>query len=76
MECSQNSTRSMIVLQSKIAKIERSYLSTQYICQACCGRVGDLKCGSLDCPVLYVLEVKRRDLQQIMHFRNLVEERF
>ncbi|XP_065368468.1 DNA polymerase zeta catalytic subunit [Calliphora vicina] len=76
MECSQNSTRSMIVLQSKISKIERSYLSTQHICQACCGRVGDLKCGSLDCPVLYVLEVKRRDLQQIMHFRNLVEARF
>ncbi|XP_023293724.2 DNA polymerase zeta catalytic subunit isoform X1 [Lucilia cuprina] len=76
MECSQNSTRSMIILQSKISKIERSYLATQHICQACCGRVGDLKCGSLDCPVLYVLEVKRRDLQQIMHFRNIVEERF
>ncbi|KAM7346127.1 DNA polymerase zeta catalytic subunit [Cochliomyia hominivorax] len=75
-QCSQNSTRSMIVLQTKILKIERSYLSTQYICQACCGRVGDLKCGSLDCPVLYVQEVKRRDLQQIMHFRNLVDERF
>lgn len=66
----------MIVLQTKISKIERSYLTAQNICQACCGRVGDLKCNSLDCPVLYVLEVKRRDLQQIVHFRNLLEEKF
>lgn len=75
-ECSNNPLRSIVVIQSKISKLERAYLTTQHICQACCGRVGDLKCGSLVCPVLFVLESKRRDLQQIMHFRNLLEERF
>lgn len=74
--CSSNATRSMVILQSKISKIERGYVTTQHICQSCCGRVGDLKCSSLDCPVLYVLEVKRRDLQQITHFRNILDERF
>lgn len=75
-ECNLLPSRCMIVLQSKISKLERSYLSTQQICQACCGRVGESKCGSLDCPVLYVLEVKHRDLKQISHYRNLLEERF
>ncbi|XP_073844954.1 DNA polymerase zeta catalytic subunit [Musca autumnalis] len=74
--CCGNPTRSMVILQTKMSKIERAYLTTQHICQACCGRIGDLKCSSLDCPVLYVLEVKRRDLQQIVHFRNLIEEKF
>uniref|UniRef100_A0A1I8QAE6 DNA polymerase zeta catalytic subunit n=1 Tax=Stomoxys calcitrans TaxID=35570 RepID=A0A1I8QAE6_STOCA len=74
--CTGNATRSMVILQTKMSKIERGYLTTQHICQACCGRVGDLNCSSLDCPVLYVLEGKRRDLQQIVHYRNLVEERF
>ncbi|XP_011292459.1 DNA polymerase zeta catalytic subunit [Musca domestica] len=74
--CCGNPTRSMIILQAKMSKIEKGYLTTQHICQACCGRVGDLKCSSLDCPVLYVLEVKRRDLQQIVHFRNLIKEKF
>ncbi|TMW45044.1 hypothetical protein DOY81_009875, partial [Sarcophaga bullata] len=75
-ECSSSPTRSIVVIQSKISKLERAYLTTQHICQACCGRVGDLKCGSLVCPVLFILKGKRRDLQQIMHFRNLLEERF
>lgn len=59
-----------------MAKIERGYQLVQQICQACCGRVGEIKCSSLDCPVLYVNEVKRRDLQQVEHIRKLLAERF
>ncbi|XP_037953294.1 DNA polymerase zeta catalytic subunit [Teleopsis dalmanni] len=71
--CSKNPTKSWIQIQWKIAKIERGFHLTQQICQACCGRIGDIACGSLDCPVLYVLEMKRRDLQQIAHFHNILK---
>ncbi|XP_030377595.1 DNA polymerase zeta catalytic subunit [Scaptodrosophila lebanonensis] len=75
-QCARDESKCVVTLHAKMGKLERAYRLTQQICQCCCGRVGDLKCGSLDCPVLYVLEVKRRDLQQIGHLRNVLEERF
>ncbi|XP_011182997.2 DNA polymerase zeta catalytic subunit [Zeugodacus cucurbitae] len=74
--CERQPQRTFVVLHQKIAKIERGYQLVQQICQSCCGRVGEIKCSSLDCPVLYVAEVKRRDLQQIEHIRKLLVERF
>ncbi|EDW74045.1 uncharacterized protein Dwil_GK21718 [Drosophila willistoni] len=74
--CLKQPQRCLATLHDKMARLERSYHLTQQICQACCGRLGNLQCKSLDCPVLYVLEVKRQDLQQITHFRQLIEEHF
>ncbi|XP_018800849.1 PREDICTED: DNA polymerase zeta catalytic subunit isoform X1 [Bactrocera latifrons] len=75
-ECERQPQRTFVILHQKMAKIERGYQLVQQICQACCGRVGEFKCSSLDCPVLYVNEVKRRDLQQVVHIRKLLAERF
>lgn len=72
-ECSSNASKCVVTLHAKMAQLERGYRLTQQICQACCGRLGEAHCGSLDCPVLYVLEVKRRELQQIPHIRKLLE---
>ncbi|XP_034653453.1 DNA polymerase zeta catalytic subunit isoform X3 [Drosophila subobscura] len=75
-ECLRNATKCVVMLADKVARLERGHQLTQQICQSCCGRAGSLQCDSLDCPVRYVLEVKRRDLQQIGHIRRLLEENF
>lgn len=75
-ECARMPNKCVVTLQAKLAQLDRGYRLTQQICQACCGRLGDLQCGSLDCPVLYVLEVKRRELQQMPFIRKQLEERF
>ncbi|XP_053962620.1 DNA polymerase zeta catalytic subunit isoform X2 [Anastrepha ludens] len=75
-KCELQPQRTFVTLHGKIAKIERGYQLIQQICQACCDRVGEISCCSLDCPVLYMSEVKRRDLQQIEHMRKLMAEKF
>ncbi|CAD7014327.1 unnamed protein product [Ceratitis capitata] len=75
-DCGRQPQRTFVTLYGKMAKIERGYQLVQQICQACCGRVGEINCCSLDCPVLYMTEVKRRDLQQLEHMRKLLAERF
>jgi len=75
-DCASNSSKCVVTLQSRLAQLERGYRLTQQICQSCCGRLGEGHCNSIDCPVLYVLEVKRRELQQIPHIRKQLEERF
>lgn len=76
LECARNARRSVSVLQMKISKIERGFLTTQQICQSCSGRVGNINCQSLDCPVVFVTEVKRRDLKQVTYLRKLLDENF
>jgi len=75
-DCLKNATTCVVVLSDKTARLERGYQLTRQICQACCGRLGSLQCDSLDCPVLYVLEGKRRELQQIEHWNKLLEHHF
>ncbi|XP_017078698.1 DNA polymerase zeta catalytic subunit isoform X1 [Drosophila eugracilis] len=75
-ECLKNASKCVVFLSDKTARLERSYYLTRQICQACCGRLGNLQCDSLDCPVLYVLEGKRRELQQIEHFNKLLGDHF
>ncbi|XP_033156819.1 DNA polymerase zeta catalytic subunit [Drosophila mauritiana] len=75
-DCLKNATKCVVVLSDKSARLERGYQLTRQICQACCGRLGSLQCDSLDCPVLYVLEGKRRELQQIEHWNKLLELHF
>lgn len=74
--CRHDSQRSVLLLEMKAARLERALLTTQQLCQACCGRVGDLYCDSLDCPVRFVLEKKRRDVVQMLHLRCVLEEKF
>nr|XP_016928563.1 DNA polymerase zeta catalytic subunit isoform X2 [Drosophila suzukii] len=75
-DCLKNASKCVVVLSDKTARLDRGYQLTRQICQACCGRLGNLQCDSLDCPVLYVLEGKRRELQQIEHFHKLLEDHF
>ncbi|XP_016928563.2 DNA polymerase zeta catalytic subunit isoform X1 [Drosophila suzukii] len=75
-DCLKKASKCVVVLSDKTARLERGYQLTRQICQACCGRLGSLQCDSLDCPVLYVLEGKRRELQQIEHFHKLLEDHF
>ncbi|XP_026835278.1 DNA polymerase zeta catalytic subunit isoform X1 [Drosophila erecta] len=75
-DCMKNATKCVVVLSDKTARLERGYQLTRQICQSCCGRLGSLQCDSLDCPVLYVLEGKRRELQQIEHWHKLLEYHF
>ncbi|XP_017012504.2 DNA polymerase zeta catalytic subunit isoform X1 [Drosophila takahashii] len=75
-DCLKNASKCVVVLADKTARLERGYQLTRQICQACCGRLGSLQCDSLDCPVLYVLEGKRRELQQIEHFHKLLADHF
>ncbi|XP_037713657.1 DNA polymerase zeta catalytic subunit isoform X2 [Drosophila subpulchrella] len=75
-DCLKNASKCVVLLSDKTARLERGYQLTRQICQACCGRLGSLQCDSLDCPVLYVLEGKRRELQQIEHFNKLLEDHF
>ncbi|XP_039483867.1 DNA polymerase zeta catalytic subunit isoform X1 [Drosophila santomea] len=74
--CMKNATKCVVVLSDKTARLDRGYQLTRQICQACCGRLGSLQCDSLDCPVLYVLEGKRRELHQIEHWHKLLEYHF
>lgn len=74
--CEKQTTKSIAVLSNTIGKIDRGYHLTQQICQSCCSRIGDIRCGSLDCPVLYVMEVKRRNLNQMSYLNKLVVEKF
>ncbi|ALC40814.1 mus205 [Drosophila busckii] len=75
-QCAKQPAKCVVTLHSKLAQLERGYRLSQQICQACCGRLGQLQCGSLDCPVLYVLEVKRRELQQAPLINKLLAEHF
>ncbi|XP_052841723.1 DNA polymerase zeta catalytic subunit isoform X1 [Drosophila gunungcola] len=75
-ECLRDATKCVAMLSDKTARLERGYQLTRQICQACCGRLGSLQCDSLDCPVRYVLEGRRRELQQIEHVQKLLEIHF
>ncbi|XP_055374297.1 DNA polymerase zeta catalytic subunit [Condylostylus longicornis] len=73
-DCAKNVQNCVITLQNKISKLERAYFLTEKICQSCVGRSKNIDCKSLDCPVLFVKEVKRREYKQIGYFKELIDK--
>lgn len=74
--CQKDPQRAVLILETKAMRLERGLLTTLQLCQACCGRVGDISCDSLDCPVRFVLERKRRDTDQMLLLRCVLEDKF
>ncbi|XP_055919384.1 DNA polymerase zeta catalytic subunit isoform X2 [Eupeodes corollae] len=72
--CSTDVTNSLVTLEDKISKLERAFFLTQFICQSCCGRPYSITCTSFDCPVLYVLEMRKRELSNIHQMRNIIND--
>lgn len=73
-DCMAHSQESIIVLNNKIGDIERKFLGTRQICQACCQRGFNFKCISLDCPTLYSITQSTRDFQDAEHCRSILNE--
>ncbi|XP_055836926.1 DNA polymerase zeta catalytic subunit [Episyrphus balteatus] len=72
--CSLDVSNTVVSLEEKISKLQRGYYLTQFICQSCCGRPNFITCTSFDCPVLYVLEMKKRDLAQVYQIRSTMND--
>jgi len=75
-DCLKSPQKVYTTLQNKIFQLERAYFTTRQLCEACCGRIGDIACISLDCPVMFVLEMKRRDLKQCLHIENTLNQHY
>lgn len=68
--------RSLIILSDKSLRLERQQYLCNEICSACCGQRVDIKCLSLDCPVLFMLSRWQRDGRQLDFYRQLIHEKF
>ncbi|XP_076378060.1 DNA polymerase zeta catalytic subunit isoform X1 [Megalopta genalis] len=70
--CIENPTQAIIVLHEKLRWLERTHSELTTICKSCVGYLDDVKCESLDCPVLYRLVQARRDLVQIPYLNGII----
>nr|XP_012234018.1 PREDICTED: DNA polymerase zeta catalytic subunit [Linepithema humile] len=71
-ECLLQPSRTILVLLEKIKQLERNHQQIAAICHSCIGRVGDIECISLDCPVLYRMSQARKELAQVPHMNNII----
>ena len=42
------------------------------ICHSCIGRLGNIECVSLDCPVLYRMAQARKELAQVSYLNSII----
>ncbi|XP_032687505.1 DNA polymerase zeta catalytic subunit isoform X2 [Odontomachus brunneus] len=73
-ECVSQPSRTIVVLLEKICKLERTHQQIANICHSCIGRLGDIECASLDCPVLYQMVQARKELAQVPYLNNIIKE--
>nr|XP_031826946.1 DNA polymerase zeta catalytic subunit isoform X1 [Nomia melanderi] len=73
--CMANPNQAVIILHEKTRWLERTHSKLTTICQSCTGYLDDVKCESLDCPVLYRSVQARRDLIQIPYLNNIISNR-
>ncbi|XP_072748534.1 DNA polymerase zeta catalytic subunit [Anoplolepis gracilipes] len=71
-ECLSQSSRTILVLLQKIRHLERNQQQIASICHSCIGRLGDIECSSLDCPVLYRMAQSRKEVTQISYINNII----
>ncbi|XP_054001717.1 DNA polymerase zeta catalytic subunit isoform X1 [Hylaeus anthracinus] len=70
--CMVHSSQTVTILHEKIRWLERAHSELTAICQSCTGYLENIKCESLNCPVLYRLSQARRDLIQIPYLNNII----
>ncbi|XP_076234619.1 DNA polymerase zeta catalytic subunit [Calliopsis andreniformis] len=70
--CMANPSHTITMLHEKLRWLERTHSELFMICQSCTGYLDDVKCESLDCPVLYRLAQARRDLIQIPYLNSII----
>ncbi|XP_078050436.1 DNA polymerase zeta catalytic subunit [Augochlora pura] len=73
--CIENPSRTIIVLHEKLRWLERTHSELTTICNSCVGDTDNVKCESLDCPVLYRLVQARRDLVQVPYLNGIIRNR-
>lgn len=71
-----NRQRSAFILSEKIYQLDRNLSLCQEICRSCCGRSFENNCASLDCPILFMLNQRRRNFKETDYFRQLLVEHF
>ncbi|KMQ94289.1 dna polymerase zeta catalytic subunit-like protein [Lasius niger] len=71
-ECLSQSSRTILVLLQKIRQLERNQQQIAAICHSCIGRLGDIECLSLDCPILYRMAQARKELRQVSYINNII----
>ncbi|XP_020282558.1 DNA polymerase zeta catalytic subunit isoform X2 [Pseudomyrmex gracilis] len=71
-DCLSQSTRTILVLLEKIKQFETTYQQIASICHSCTGRLSNIECISLDCPVLYRMFQARKELAQVSCINNII----
>ncbi|XP_053692962.1 DNA polymerase zeta catalytic subunit [Sabethes cyaneus] len=75
-KCLQNPQRTVCYVADKINRLERRVELGEKMCKSCCQRSFETACISLDCPIVFVLNQRKREHDQVQYYRNLVEELF
>lgn len=74
--CQRQPRKSAVILSLKVNHLERKNNMAQRLCESCCGRSYHIDCSSLDCPVLFVRNVWKRENKQSEYFRELLDGQF
>jgi DNA polymerase zeta len=72
--CRTNSQSTVVKLSEKVFNLERKSEGIKEICKSCCKRDFDFDCISLDCPVLYSSNQAQRKANQIVIYREVLDE--
>ncbi|KAG5883184.1 hypothetical protein JTB14_018200 [Gonioctena quinquepunctata] len=70
--CCNSPQTTVITLMEKMRTWQRNYQYLNLVCQSCTSSQMDIKCVSLDCPVLYRRIQTDRDVQQVTYVRQLL----
>ncbi|KYM93032.1 DNA polymerase zeta catalytic subunit [Atta colombica] len=71
-DCLLQPSRTVLVLLEKIKQLERNHQQITAICHSCIGRLGNIECVSLDCPVLYRMAQARKELAQVSYLNSII----
>ncbi|CAH1173828.1 unnamed protein product [Phaedon cochleariae] len=71
LNCCNDSQKTSIILMEKMRMWERNHQNIILVCQSCTSTLTEVKCDSLDCPILYRRVQTGRDAQQVPYIREL-----
>ncbi|XP_015910939.2 uncharacterized protein [Parasteatoda tepidariorum] len=73
--CQKDPQWTVITLTEKIRKWEKAVIQINQICASCTKSLSsDCGCISVDCPVLFKLNLSKRDLSQAPYLRGLINQ--
>ncbi|XP_074033298.1 DNA polymerase zeta catalytic subunit isoform X2 [Leptinotarsa decemlineata] len=70
--CCCNPQKTVITLMEKMRLWENNFVNMNLVCHSCTSGSTEIKCVSLDCPVLYRRIQTARDVQQVDYVRRLL----